>query len=435
MEKDSIGMALSAANKLAGSSLVNKLKLRKPAEKLAYLSTRTGFQVFSSANESYKQVKRLWQSTQSGPTTKSPLFDLSLSEEQKLIQGSLKRFSEEMLRPLAANCETAGVPSVEILDKAIELGIVDYVIPETFGGYASESSVVTSCLMAETMAWGDMGLTISILSTLGAANAINRWGTDEQKAQCLPSFCSPSGLISTIAVNEPYALFNPQQLRTTAELTPDGYRLNGIKTAVPMAENSTFFLVAARLPDGQNQVFMVSRELKGITIKPDPSMGLRSAHLSLIEFQNVELSKRTLLGKDRLDYSAFLDFASLQWCSLAVGCGQAILDYVIQYCNERTAFGEPISHRQSVAFMVADMGIELEAMHLLTLRAAALADQGQDFHQSAYLARIFCSDKAMEIGTNGVQLLGGHGFIKEHPVERWYRDMRSIALMHGGCHA
>jgi len=102
--------------------------------------------------------------------------------------------------------------------------------------------------------------------------------------------------------------------------------------------------------------------------------------------------------------------------------------------NEREAFGEPISHRQCVAFMVVNIGIELEGMRVLTQRAVSLAENGGDFHKAAYLARVACGDKAMEIGTNGVQLLGGHGFTKEHPVERWYRDLRAIAIMEGGLH-
>ncbi|MDO9320005.1 MAG: acyl-CoA dehydrogenase family protein, partial [Pseudomonas sp.] len=107
-------------------------------------------------------------------------------------------------------------------------------------------------------------------------------------------------------------------------------------------------------------------------------------------------------------------------------------DYVIPYCNERLAFGEPISHRQGVAFMVADLAIEVDAMRLMVWRACARAEQGLPFQREAYLARLLCSEKAMQIGTDAVQLLGGHGFTKEHPVERWYRDLRGVAIMAGG---
>jgi len=134
------------------------------------------------------------------------------------------------------------------------------------------------------------------------------------------------------------------------------------------------------------------------------------------------------------DYSAFIDYSKLAWCAMAVGCCQAVLDYVIPYANERTAFGEPVSHRQAVAFMIADIAIELESMRVLTQRACARADHGLDFHRETYLAHLLCMEKAMKIGSDGVQLLGGHGFTKEHPVERWYRDLRAIAVMQGGLH-
>ena len=108
-----------------------------------------------------------------------------------------------------------------------------------------------------------------------------------------------------------------------------------------------------------------------------------------------------------------------------------MLDYVKEYCNERVAFGEPITNRQSVAFMIADIAIELEAMRLMTWRAAARAEAGQPFHKEAYLAKTFCAEQAMKIGTDGVQLLGGHGFCREHPVEMWYRNLRAIAILDG----
>ena len=108
-----------------------------------------------------------------------------------------------------------------------------------------------------------------------------------------------------------------------------------------------------------------------------------------------------------------------------------MLDYVIPYVNEREAFGEPISHRQAVAFTVADIAIELEGMRLATLRAASRADQGKAFAREAALARQLCADKGMQIGSDGVQLLGGHGYVKEHPVERWYRDLRATGVMEG----
>ena len=138
-----------------------------------------------------------------------------------------------------------------------------------------------------------------------------------------------------------------------------------------------------------------------------------------------------MLGERPFDLERFIDLSRLGICALAVGTCQAVLDYVTEYCNERVAFGEPITNRQSVAFMIADIAIELEAMRLMTWRAASRAEQGLPFHKEAYLAKVFCGEHAMKIGTDGVQLLGGHGFCREHPMEMWYRNLRAISLLEG----
>jgi alkylation response protein AidB-like acyl-CoA dehydrogenase len=130
-------------------------------------------------------------------------------------------------------------------------------------------------------------------------------------------------------------------------------------------------------------------------------------------------------------YAECVQRCRIAWSALAVGTAQAVLDYVIPYVNDRTAFGEPISNRQAVAFGVSNIGIETEGMRLATYRAASLADQGKDFGREAALARRICTDKGMQIGSEGVQLLGGHGYVKEHPVERWYRDLRAAGVMEG----
>jgi alkylation response protein AidB-like acyl-CoA dehydrogenase len=163
-------------------------------------------------------------------------------------------------------------------------------------------------------------------------------------------------------------------------------------------------------------------------------MGVRGATLGRVDLQDVRVDGGQLLGDEFTPamYEEMVDLARIGWCALAVGTAQGVLDYVIEYCNDRVAFGEPITNRQAVAFTIADIAIELEGMRLLTLRAASRAEQGLPYHREAYLARVQVAQKAMEIGTNGVQLLGGHGYITEHPVERWYRDLTAVGIMEGG---
>jgi alkylation response protein AidB-like acyl-CoA dehydrogenase len=161
-------------------------------------------------------------------------------------------------------------------------------------------------------------------------------------------------------------------------------------------------------------------------------MGVRAAATGRVTLEGVSVPAGALLADgDPAVYAECVQRARLAWCALAVGAGQAVLDHVIPYVNERTAFGEPISHRQAVAFAVSDIAIELEGMRLTTLRAASRADQAKPFARETAVARRLCADKGMLIGSQGVQLLGGHGYVKEYPVERWYRDLRSAGVMEG----
>jgi hypothetical protein len=174
-------------------------------------------------------------------------------------------------------------------------------------------------------------------------------------------------------------------------------------------------------------LFVVEADHPGVTIEAEPSMGLRAASLSRVILTDVPAVQLGSLE----DYAECVRLSRLGWCGLALGTARAVLDYVTPYVNSREAFGEPISHRQSVAFMVANIGIELEGMKLVTYRAGSRASQGLSFAREVALARRLCTEKGMQIGTDGVQLLGGHGFVKEHPVERWYRDLRAIGVMEG----
>ena len=162
-------------------------------------------------------------------------------------------------------------------------------------------------------------------------------------------------------------------------------------------------------------------------------MGVRAASLTTLTLEGVRVPASNLLGAaDGTTYAECVRLSRIAWCALSVGVGQAVLDYVTPYVKEREAFGEPIAHRQSVAFMVANIAIELQAMRLLTWKAASRAAAGKDVSRDVALARKLCGDKGMQIGLDGVQLLGGHGFVKEHPVERWYRDLRAISIIEGG---
>jgi alkylation response protein AidB-like acyl-CoA dehydrogenase len=292
---------------------------------------------------------------------------------------------------------------------------------------------VTTVLLGEALAQGDMGLAVACLAPAAVSTAISLWGDADQQATYLPPFVGEDVPAAALAVNEPRALFDPFRLETRAHRHGDGYALEGAKALVPRAADSELFVIAAQLEDRGPALFIVEPGTRGVSVEPEPAMGVRAGATGRVTFEGAPLPAGALLGEgDPEVYAECVRLARLGWCALAVGTGQAVLDYVKQYVNERIAFGEPISHRQAVAFTVSNIAIELEGMRLATYRAAARVDQGLTVDREVALARRLCSERGMTIGSDGVQLLGGHGYVKEHPVERWYRDLRAAGVMEGG---
>lgn len=434
MTRDPMGFALAMMNRLAANPLLDRLGLRAPLEKTAYHGTRTGFRTLAFAGREFNRINNWFPRKRLPTRNRSELFDLSLTDDQRMITDLLGRFARDEIRVAAASADESGEIPGEVITAAANLGLPLYAVPEEFGGVAEQQSPVTSVLIAEQLAWGDLGLATALLAPFSVAQAITRWGSGEQQSRYLPAFCGEQPPVATIAIDEPTPLFDPFALKTSARRTDTGYVINGLKNGVVCGANAELLLIAAEL-NGQPRLFIVETGTPGISVKTDPAMGLRASGTTRLLLENVELPSDALLGDDDFDYQGFLDAGSLLRCGLAIGTAQAVLDYVIPYCNEREAFGEPISHRQSVAFLISNLAIETDSMRMLTWRAASRLEQGLPAHRETALARLLCNEKAMEAGTNGVQLLGGHGFVKEHPVERWYRDLRSIATQTGGLHA
>ena len=422
------GFGLNLLTRFAGSELIDQLKMRKLLEKTLYHGSKSGFKLLDSATRQFKPASDTTK--QRLPSSSKNLFDLSLTDEQQMMRDTIQRFASDVLRPAAHQADDqASYPAV-IADQAHELGLLFYALPESYGGVASEIAVVSNVLIAEDLAHGDFSLATSILSSVGVANAITRWGNEKIQQKYLPAFAEDTPLLASFAVLENIPAFNPNELKTQAIQTDSNYLITGEKTLVVLGEQADILLVAAML-NGKPNIFVVE---KGdmIGVRQNPAMGLKACQTVSLNFGNTPAQ---LLTDDDFDYQAFLDLGALSWCALAIGTCQAVKEYCITYANERVAFGEPISHRQSVAFMIADMAIEIESMRMLLWNAASLAEAGQPFHREAYLARLLCNEKSMKIGNDGVQIIGGHGFTKEHPVERWYRDLRATATMHSGLHA
>lgn len=426
-----IGLAL--VTPIVGQEFLDRHHLRDPLNRALRYGIK---QAFSVAGASTRQFKRV-QGLRGGPTrlkaSGKDYFDLTPDDEQKMIVDTVSEFAAEVLRPAARQADDAASYPPELITKAARLGITAVNIPEDFDGIAAHRSTVTNALVAEALAYGDMGLALPILAPGGVASALTHWGSADQQATYLKEFAGENVPQACVAIVEPHPLFDPTALKTTAVRTPSGYRLNGVKSLVPAAADAELFLVGAQL-NGKPTLFVVESSSHGLTVTADPSMGLRAAALGLIELDNVTVPLSARLGEDAAsdaDYSEAIALSRLGWAALAVGTAHAVLDYVVPYVKERHAFGEPIAHRQSVAFMCANIAIELDGLRLITWRGASRVEQGLPFAREAALAKRLGTDRGMQIGLDGVQLLGGHGYTKEHPVERWYRDLRAIGVAEG----
>ncbi|WP_285507925.1 acyl-CoA dehydrogenase family protein [Actinokineospora sp. NBRC 105648] len=427
-----MGSALAVLNRLAGTAVLDRFGLRKPVERGVYGATRTGFGAVGAASRTFAATQRLTKPQRLPAAADRGQFDLTPDDEQQLIRSTVVEFAAEQLRPLAAEADTACTAPAGLLAKATELGVTLVGVPEQLGGLGTERSAVTGVLVAEAMAHGDMGLAVACLAPSAVSTALVLWGDEQQQATYLPAFVGDDVPAAALAVQEPRALFDPFTLHTKAYRTAGGFVLDGVKSLVPRAAQAELFIVAADLDGRGPALFVVESSTAGVGVESEPAMGLRAAGMGRLRLDQVALPATALLGEgSSAVYAECVRLSRIAWCALAVGTAQAVLDYVIPYVNDRVAFGEPVSHRQGVAFKVADIGIELEGMRLLTYRAASRAEQGKSYAREAGLARRLCAEKGMLIGNDGVQLLGGHGFVKEHPVERWYRDLRAIGLVEG----
>jgi alkylation response protein AidB-like acyl-CoA dehydrogenase len=429
-----IGMGLLTP--LLGQEFLDRRGLREPLNKALRVGVKHGFSAAGASTRQFKKIQGLGkQPTRLEPST-ADYFDLTPDDDQRMIVETVNQFAEEILRPAARDADDAAAFPADLIAKAAELGITAIKVPENFDGIAEQRTAVTNALVAEALSYGDMGLALPILAPGGVASALTHWGSADQQATYLKDFAGENVPQACLAIVEPQPLFDPTMLKTTAVRTPSGYRLDGVKSLVPAAADAELFVVAAQL-NGKPALFIVEADTAGVTVKADRSMGIRAAAIGQVQLDKVSVPLSARLGEEGSDadyaqsYSEAIALSRLGWAALAVGTSHAVLDYVVPYIKEREAFGEPIARRQSVAFMCANIAIELDGLRLITWRGASRADQGLPFAREAALAKKLATDKGMQIGLDGVQLLGGHGYTKEHPVERWYRDLRAVGIAEG----
>lgn len=359
------------------------------------------------------------------------MYSFEPTEEQRMLIDAARRFAANDLRPAAHDADESGEFPQSLIHKGWDLGLLQASIPETYGGYG-ERSAVTGVLAAEELGWGDIAGALAVMAPAAYALPILVGGTEDQKKQLLPPVIEGEWRPYVAAFVEPYYDFDPGAMRTTATRDGAAYVVSGEKAFVPFADVAKSLVVYAVL-DGKTQAFVVPAGAAGVTVgNREKLLGLNALPLFRLKLEGVRLTAEARLGGEAgHDFAPLLAAAQVAVAALAIGMSRAAYEYALAYAKERHAFGVPIGQKQAIAFMLAEMVTEIEAIRLLVWEAAWMIDKGLDASKAAYLAVTGAADATMMVSDRAVQILGGHGYIREHPVERWMRNGRGIPMFTG----
>lgn len=365
------------------------------------------------------------------------MVEFTPSEEQRMICDSVAAFARDALRPAAHEADEAGTIPEAVIKTGWELGLVQSVIPEEFGGFGDTRSAVTGALVAEELAYGDLSIALHLLAPRLLAQPVMDYGTRAQKEQYLPRLANGGLHPVTAAVMEPRFDFDLASLATTATKKGSEYVLSGAKCLVPLGNHAGTFLVYATTdPAGGYEAvdgFFIERDAPGLVIgEREKNMGLKALDTASLTFDGCRVAAENRLGEGAgCDFERIMDASRLALGALAVGVARAAYDYSREYAKERKAFGRAIAQNQAIAFMLAEMATEIDAVRLLIWEAAWKFDQGNRVLRESYLAKRYASDMVLKVTDNALQILGGHGYIRDFPVEMWLRNARGFAAFEG----
>ncbi len=360
------------------------------------------------------------------------MYSFEPTEEQQMLVDTVARYATSNLRPAAHDADEECQLPLTLIKKGWELGVLQASTPEAYGGFG-EHSAVTGVLATEEMAYGDLAGSMAVMAPGLFAVPILLAGSEDQKKEYLPPIVEGDWQPYTAALIEPHFDFDATDLKTTAVLDGDQYVINGEKTYVPYAREAKFILVYASL-NGKTQGFIVQAGAAGMQVGERQAMlGINALYVHPVKLENVRVGVGNRLGGS--EGHKFEPIQASMWlaaCALALGVSKAALDYAIDYAKDRDVFGMKVAQKQAVAFMMAEMATEIEAIRVLTWEAAWMLDTGkEEAYKEAYLAYCGAADMAMMVTDRAVQILGGHGYIREHPVEKWMREGRGIAMLPG----
>ncbi len=367
-------------------------------------------------------------------------MNFDLTEEQKIIQETAARFAKQELEPVASELDQTKNRDIlkKNLKKLAELGFMGLNIDAKYGG--SEAGTVAFSLAMTELGRACASTTVTTSVTNMVAEVIQAMGTEEQKQKYLPKICSGEYAAGAFALTETCAGSDPASMRTTAVDAGDHWVLNGQKIFITSGEYAGVFVTWAvtdkSAPKGKGiSAFLVEPSFPGFSVgKDEHKMGQNGSSTNEIIFEDCKVPKENLLGKLNDGYRiAVSELAGgrIGIGSMALGIGLAAMDFATNYVKERVQFDKPISSFQAIQWMIADHYTELEAARLLLLRAAFLKDQGKYYAPQASMAKLYATEAANRACYSALQMLGGYGYTKDFPIERFARDVRVTSIYEG----
>lgn len=364
-------------------------------------------------------------------------MDFALTDDQEMIRRMARKFAETEVAPRAADLDRTGEFPQTIVRRLGELGFFGLPFPEEYGG--SNAGTVAYALAVEEVsrACGSTGITYAAHVSLAAA-PIYMFGTKQQKERWLPALAGGQ-MLGAFALTEPSAGSDAGATRTRAELVDGEWVINGSKCFITNASRAGVVIVMAVTEKGQGtrgiSSFIVPTDSPGFSVGSHyDKLGLRASDTAEIVLTDCRVPEENLLGRRGEGFKqalATLDGGRVSIGAMAVGIAQACLDASLNYAKERVQFGQPISKFQAIQFKLADMATEVELARMAVLRAAWLKDQGRPFTKEAAMAKLFASEVAMRAATQAVQIHGGYGYMRDYPVERYFRDAKLLEIGEG----
>lgn len=370
------------------------------------------------------------------------MIGFDLTEEQQRMKEMAHEFAEKEMRPVAHEYDEKEEFPWAVLKKASDVGLLTYALPEEYGG-AGVVSHVTDCIVQEELFWGCAGIATSMGGIMLGALPILVAGNDAQKKKYLTMLTEPKqdGMprLGAFALTEPEAGSDVAALKATAKKVPGGYVLNGTKHFITnggIADVSTVFAThdPSQGVDGIDG-FIVEGGWKGVIAgKKEKKMGIRASHTAQVHFEDVFVPEENRLGGEGDGFGIVmqtLDHSRPIVAAGAVGVARAAFEFALSYSQERKQFGRAISKQQAIQFMLADMATEIDAARLLCWRSAWLIDNDEPNSVAASMAKVFSGDIAMKVTTDALQVVGGMGYMRDYPMEKFMRDAKIMQIYEG----